>query len=133
MWRRRLEGEAGPHAPRTHEEAEADFAYLGLPAPEEGVDRRWDAVDEDEDEDVDYIDSTCSGILDVIFTGEVRTHRALNKVDGLTTLQTPLDRGTAWGRYTYLGRVRVWDGLIALVRSPVRVPNRPSDTLPYPC
>jgi hypothetical protein len=27
----------------------------------------------------------------------------------------------AWGRYTFLGRVRPWDGLIALVRLPVRV------------
>lgn len=32
----------------------------------------------------------------------------------------------AWGRYTFLGRVRSWDGLIALVRLPVRVPL-PSD------
>ncbi len=29
----------------------------------------------------------------------------------------------AWGRYTFLGRVRAWDGLIALVRLPVRVPS----------
>jgi hypothetical protein len=27
----------------------------------------------------------------------------------------------AWGRFTFLGRVRSWDGLIALVRLPVRV------------
>ena len=29
----------------------------------------------------------------------------------------------AWGRYTFLGRVRSWDGLIALVRLPVRIPH----------
>ncbi len=28
----------------------------------------------------------------------------------------------AWGRFTFLGRVRPWDGLIALVRLPVCVP-----------
>jgi len=28
----------------------------------------------------------------------------------------------AWGRFTFLGRVRSWDGLIALVRLPVSVP-----------
>lgn len=28
----------------------------------------------------------------------------------------------AWGQYTFLGRVRPWDGLIALVRLPVCVP-----------
>jgi hypothetical protein len=35
----------------------------------------------------------------------------------------------AWGRYTFLGRVRAWDGLIALVRLPVRVssPGGPQD------
>jgi hypothetical protein len=28
----------------------------------------------------------------------------------------------AWGRFTFLGRVRPWDGLIALVRVSVRIP-----------
>ena len=27
----------------------------------------------------------------------------------------------AWGRFTFLGRVRPWDGLIALLRVPVRI------------
>lgn len=35
----------------------------------------------------------------------------------------------AWGHYTFLGRVRPWDGLIALVRLPVRVPS-PGDPVP---
>jgi hypothetical protein len=35
--------------------------------------------------------------------------------------QTDPNHGMAWGRFTFLGRVRSWDGLIALVRLPVRV------------
>ena len=29
----------------------------------------------------------------------------------------------AWGRFTFLGRVRAWDGLLALVRVSVRRPR----------
>ena len=52
--------------------------------------------------------------------------------------KTDTNHGMAWGRYTFLGRVRSWDGLIALVRLPVRVSSRhdpaPAQGLPqsYP-
>ncbi|KAI0312088.1 hypothetical protein OF83DRAFT_691072 [Amylostereum chailletii] len=45
--------------------------------------------------------SDSDGLQDIVFTGETDT-----------------DHGLAWGRYTFLGRVRAWDGLIALVRIP---------------
>ncbi|OSD00575.1 hypothetical protein PYCCODRAFT_1370942 [Trametes coccinea BRFM310] len=44
---------------------------------------------------------TCSGILDIIITGETLTRHAL-----------------AWGDYRIYGRVRSWDGLVVLVRAP---------------
>lgn len=28
--------------------------------------------------------------------------------------------GNAWGKFTFLGRVRPWDGLVVLLRTPVR-------------
>jgi hypothetical protein len=40
----------------------------------------------------------------------------------LTISQTDPYHGMAWGRFTFLGRVRPWDGLIALVRVPVSCP-----------
>lgn len=43
--------------------------------------------------------------------------------------KTDTNHGMAWGRYTFLGRVRSWDGLIALVRLPVRIPS-PHDPAP---
>jgi hypothetical protein len=37
-------------------------------------------------------------------------------------LQTDPNHSMAWGRFTFLGRVRTWDGLLALVRVSVCVP-----------
>ncbi|OCH92965.1 hypothetical protein OBBRIDRAFT_790683 [Obba rivulosa] len=45
------------------------------------------------------VDAVCSGIQDIIVTGETLTRH-----------------GQAWGNFTYYGRVRPWDGLIAIVR-----------------
>jgi len=75
-------------APR-HSDFEDDFAEAGLGQPSY------------DDDDEDTYETTCSGIRDIIFTGETDTNH-----------------GMAWGRYTFLGRVRSWDGLIALVRLP---------------
>jgi hypothetical protein len=76
-------------APR-HSDFEEDFAGAGLGQP---------SYNDDNEEDT--YESSCVGIRDIIFTGE-----------------TDLNHGMAWGRYTFLGRVRPWDGLIALVRLP---------------
>jgi len=42
----------------------------------------------------------------------------------LLTLQTDEKYGTAWGEFTIVGRVRPWDGLILLLRTPVRSVGR---------
>ncbi|KAI0640478.1 hypothetical protein C8Q79DRAFT_1015256 [Trametes meyenii] len=59
---------------------------------------------------------TCSGITDIILTGETSARHDL-----------------AYGNFTYYGRVRAWDGLVVLVRAPAapRVPQfgRDPDTL----
>ncbi|KAI0672575.1 hypothetical protein C8Q78DRAFT_1078082 [Trametes maxima] len=59
---------------------------------------------------------TCSGITDIILTGETSARHDL-----------------AYGNFTYYGRVRAWDGLVVLVRAPAapRVPalGRDPDTL----
>jgi len=48
-----------------------------------------------------YIENMCSGICDIIVTGET------------------LDRhGQAWHHYNFYGRIRSWDGLVAIVRVP---------------
>ncbi|TFY66405.1 hypothetical protein EVG20_g4681 [Dentipellis fragilis] len=62
-------------------------------------------------EDGDEYEASCSGIRDIIFTGE-----------------TDPKHGTAWGRFTFLGRVRPWDGLVALVRLPGGRADQPGRT-----
>ncbi|KAI0308340.1 hypothetical protein B0F90DRAFT_1807544 [Multifurca ochricompacta] len=76
-------------APLRHSDYENEFAEAGLGRP---------SFSDDEE---DTYDTTCIGIRDIIFTGE-----------------TDLNHGMAWGRFTFLGRVRPWDGLIAFVRLP---------------
>ncbi|KAI0066406.1 hypothetical protein BV25DRAFT_1971127 [Artomyces pyxidatus] len=71
-----------------HRHYEREFAEAGL-----GMD-----VDGDYEDEPTY-DAECSGIRDIAFTG-----------------QTDAYHGMAWGSYTFLGRVRAWDGLIALIR-----------------
>ncbi|KAI0673847.1 hypothetical protein C8Q78DRAFT_1068083 [Trametes maxima] len=53
----------------------------------------------------EYIDNECSGIQDIIITGEVLPQHA-----------------EAWHHYRFYGRVRKWDGLIVLVRLPTLLP-----------
>ncbi|THH19371.1 hypothetical protein EW146_g1793 [Bondarzewia mesenterica] len=75
-----------------HADYEDDFSMAGLGR---------DLTSNDSDDEEDSYESTCSGIQDIIFTGE-----------------TDPAHGVAWGRFSFLGRVRSWDGLIALVRVP---------------
>jgi hypothetical protein len=102
--------EDGP-LPR-HSDYEDVFAGAGLPQP---------SYDDDNDEDA--LETTCVGIRDIIITGEVH-HLYLRTpiADTDPFAQTDSRHGMAWGRFTFLGRVRPWDGLIALVRLPVSVP-----------
>ena len=49
--------------------------------------------------------------------------------------QTSVKQGEAWGFYYYIGRVRRWDGLVVLLRIPVRyVHSRltPPNIMVYP-
>lgn len=57
------------------------------------------------DEYEEYIEETLSGVQDIIITGE-----------------TSVKQGEAWGHYSYIGRVRQWDGLVVLLRIPVHDP-----------
>lgn len=59
----------------------------------------------DDDEYEDYIEETLSGVQDIIITGE-----------------TGEKQGEAWGYYSYIGRVRRWDGLVVLLRKPADKP-----------
>ena len=100
-------------SPPRHSDYEDDFAEAGLP--------RSSYHDDDEE---DTYETACSGIRDIIITGEV-SHLFLRRpLAGNFPFFTQTDsyHGMAWGRFTFLGRVRPWDGLIALVRVPVRIP-----------
>jgi hypothetical protein len=103
----------GPE-PALPEEIEEDFATIGLGRDSEGSDGEGEGefVEEfdceSDDEGVELPDGmrtpknlVCSGIQDIIFTGETDHRHSL-----------------AWNAFTFAGRVRKWDGLIAIVRIP---------------
>ncbi|EGO31272.1 hypothetical protein SERLADRAFT_353830 [Serpula lacrymans var. lacrymans S7.9] len=86
---------------------EADFESVGLGRRTEGEDEDEDEIMEDVDDDMEglmeyCVSAECSGILDIVLTGE-----------------TDLNHSRAWNPYKFYGRVRLWDGLIAIVRVPV--------------
>ena len=105
-----MHGAESTPVPR-HSDFEDDFAEAGLGQPSYG------------DDDEDTYETTCTGIRDIIFTGEVRYTSCIDPLISTSDhfVKTDLNNGMAWGRYTFLGRVRSWDGLIALVRLSVRV------------
>ena len=45
-------------------------------------------------------------------------------------VQTCERQGEAWGYYSYIGRIRPWDGLIVFLRIPVR--KRVNPAFPFP-
>jgi len=61
---------------------------------------------DDDDEFEDVVAHRSSGVSDILVTG-MSTER----------------HGDAWGHFTYLGRVRSWDGLISLLRIPRDLTN----------
>ena len=74
----------------------------------------------------EYIHNTCNGVCDIIATGEVRppflpASQHPLEADGRHEpgKQTLERHGQAWHFYRFYGRIRKWDGLIALVRVPV--------------
>jgi hypothetical protein len=90
----------------------------------ESRDQRADSDTEDEWSDV--VELKSSGVADILVTGEVGTvfdyTRPEHILRSLITyrLQTTELHRNAWGHYIYLGRVRRWDGLVVLLRTPVR-------------
>ncbi|KAI9566351.1 hypothetical protein HD554DRAFT_2025645 [Boletus coccyginus] len=87
------------------------LANEGADDPEDDEDDEMD--DDSSDVDVDMASGTenenelvirrkCDGILDIVLVGE-----------------TDLRHGQAWHHYKFFGRVREWDGLVALIRVPV--------------
>lgn len=54
----------------------------------------------------EFIETVCTGIHDIVITGETLPHH-----------------GQAWQHYYFYGRVRPWDGLISLVRVPKSNPE----------
>ncbi|CCM02618.1 uncharacterized protein FIBRA_04721 [Fibroporia radiculosa] len=75
----------------------------------------------------DYVNNTCSGICDIIITGEVRPPSLSPAAGDVLTpavfAQTLPRHGQAWNHFRVYGRVRSWDGLVALVRVPAHVPE----------
>ncbi|GBE77595.1 predicted protein [Sparassis crispa] len=77
----------------------------------EDTDVDADAYDDDDDRSdtdsvMEYMMHTCNGIQDIIVTGETLPRH-----------------GQAWHHFRFYGRVRKWDGLIAIVRVPVHYPE----------
>ena len=110
--------------PPVHSDYEDEFAAAGLGRQSYG------------DDEEDTYDTTCIGIRGIMFTGVVRhflllTPKAHRSLFG----QTDPHHSMAWGRFTFLGRVRSWDGLLALVRVSVCCPRfvRLQYRGPYPC
>ncbi|KAG2342066.1 hypothetical protein BDR05DRAFT_1001324 [Suillus weaverae] len=58
-------------------------------------------VSDDESDEEYCIERKCNGVLDIALVGE-----------------TDFKHGQAWNHYKFYGRVREWDGLVALVRIP---------------
>jgi hypothetical protein len=82
-----------------------------------------DVATDDDDEEY-LVQRKCDGVLDIALVGEVCTSLHLQRflfVPHATFLQTDYKHGQAWNHYRFYGRVREWDGLVALVRIPVQL------------
>jgi hypothetical protein len=77
------------------------------------------ATDDDRDEEY-CVKRKCDGVCDIALVGEVSPHPSPISYTLTRVLQTDYKHGQAWNRYRFYGRVREWDGLIALVRIPVQ-------------
>ena len=58
-------------------------------------------------------------MIDIIITGEV-CPLTMQYMDISDQRQTDHERGLAWGAFKYIGRMRPSDGLVVLLREPVR-------------
>jgi hypothetical protein len=67
------------------------------------------ASDDEGDEGEYCVERKCNGVLDIALVGE-----------------TDFKHGQAWNHYKFYGRVREWDGLVALVRIPAHQAPHPA-------
>jgi hypothetical protein len=78
---------------------------------------------EDDDDEMDYVEHKSSGVVDILLTGSVSRSFSFAGLPRSHCLSSPIQsgerHGQAWGMYDYVGRVRPWDGLVVLVRTPV--------------
>lgn len=79
-----------------------------------GILDRWEEVAEDEDGPNEGVlaQTEANEFVDVV------THRNSGIADILITGQTGEQHGAAWGHFDLIGRVRPWDGLVVLLRTP---------------
>lgn len=74
----------------------------------------WDEGWEDEAEEDPNVGSENQEYVDVV------THRDSGIRDILITGKTSERHGSAWGSFHIIGRIRSWDGLVVLLRTPVQ-------------
>lgn len=76
---------------------------------------------EEVDEYEDFVEDLLSGVRDIIITGEVGFLPFFLSCPFIDPLvQTCERQGEAWGYFSYIGRIRPWDGLVVFLRIPVR-------------
>ena len=102
-------GEGSPN----HSDYEDDFTEAGL---------GWESYSEDEEE---TYKPSCTGMQDIYFCGNGMSFLLPTTAPIAHRLQTNPNHSMAWGWFTFLGRVRSWDGLFAFVRVSVSVPISP--------
>jgi hypothetical protein len=104
------EGDVGMSPPSAEYEAIFESVGLGL-----RQDNNCEGME-------DVFGRSCNGVRDIIITGTVRCNsgRAISLgANSLPVLQTEVRHGLAWGFFRFLGRIRRWDGLIAILRVPM--------------
>ncbi|EPQ53003.1 hypothetical protein GLOTRDRAFT_122335 [Gloeophyllum trabeum ATCC 11539] len=96
----------------------SSHTYLSKSAKAETV---WmdDSDSDDEGDDGDHADAHSNPTyIDSEDWEDTVTHRSSGVSDIILTGETEHARGVAWGRYKFVGRVRAWDGLVCLLRTP---------------
>ncbi|KAH0833351.1 hypothetical protein J3R83DRAFT_12422 [Lanmaoa asiatica] len=75
--------------------------------------------DTEEEEYEDFVEELQSGVQDIIITGKVSFLPFSSRPFHQRSVQTCERQGEAWGYYSYVGRIRPWDGLVVFLRIPV--------------
>ena len=87
---------------------------------DEGEDDDAVMMDDDADADADMVDVDMAGVDERGDSGELVMKRQCNGIMDIVFVgETDTRHAQAWHSYRFYGRVREWDGLIALARIPV--------------